>query len=250
MPSPVVFVTGAGAGVGRAIACRFAADGYAVAVTGRSHTNIRETAAALEGSGVEALALICDVSSRDDVARAVALTEQRLGPVDVLVNNAGIAESAPFVSMDDEMWDRTLAVNLTGTYNCMRAIAPGMFARRQGRIINIASTAARVGFPYTAAYVASKHGMLGLTRAVAAEAQDRGVTVNAICPGWIDTDMTERAVQRIAERTSRSAGEARHMLEQMNPQQRLITADEVAAVAAYLASPAAASVNGQDIDVP
>jgi NAD(P)-dependent dehydrogenase (short-subunit alcohol dehydrogenase family) len=250
MPSPVVFVTGAGRGVGRAIACRFAADGYAVAITGRSHTNIRETAAALEGSGVEALALICDVSSRDDVARAVALTEQRLGSIDVLVNNAGIAESAPFVSMDDEMWDRTLAVNLTGTYNCMRAIAPGMFARHQGRIINIASTAARVGFPYTAAYVASKHGVLGLTRAVAAEAQNRGVTVNAICPGWIDTEMTERAVQRIVERTGRSAGEARKMLEQTNPQQRLITSDEVAAVAAYLASPQAASVNGEDVDVP
>ena len=250
MPSPVVFVTGAGRGVGRAIACRFAADGYAVAITGRSHTSIRETAAALEGSGVEALALVCDVSSRADVARAVALTEQRLAPIDVLVNNAGIAESAPFASMDDEMWDRTLAVNLTGTYNCMRAIAPGMFARGYGRIVNIASTAARVGFPYTAAYVASKHGMLGLTRAVAAEAQNRGVTVNAICPGWIDTGMTERAAQRIAERTGRSAVDARHMLERMNPQQRLITPDEVAAVAAYLASPEAASINGQDVDVP
>jgi NAD(P)-dependent dehydrogenase (short-subunit alcohol dehydrogenase family) len=250
MPSPVVFVTGAGRGVGRAIACRFAADGYAVAITGRSHTHVRETAADLEGTGVEALALICDVTARDDVARAVALTEQRLGPIDVLVNNAGIAESAPFVATDDDMWDRTLAVNLTGTYNCMRAIAPGMFERRHGRIINIASTAARVGFPYTAAYVASKHGVLGLTRAVALEAENRGVTVNAICPGWIDTEMTDRAVRRIAERTGRPDAEARQMLERMNPQQRLITPDEVAAVAAYLASPAAASVNGQDVDIP
>jgi NAD(P)-dependent dehydrogenase (short-subunit alcohol dehydrogenase family) len=250
MPSPVVFVTGAGRGVGRAIACRFAAEGYAVAITGRSHIHIRETAAEVEGIGVEALALICDVASRDDVTRAVALTEQRLGPIDVLVNNAGIAESAPFVSMDDELWDRTLAVNLTGTYNCMRAIAPGMFERRHGRIINIASTAARVGFPYTSAYVASKHGVLGLTRAVASEAQHRGVTVNAICPGWIDTAMTGRAVQRIVERTGRTAAEARQALEQMNPQQRLITPDEVAAVAAYLASPAGGAVNGQDVDVP
>ena len=250
MPSSVVFVTGAGRGVGRAIACRFAADGYAVAITGRSHTHVRETAADLEGTGVEALALICDVTARDDVARAVALTEQRLGPIDVLVNNAGIAESAPFVAMDDEMWDRTLAVNLTGTYNCMRAIAPGMFERRHGRIINIASMAARVGFPYTAAYVASKHGVLGLTRAVALEAENRGVTVNAICPGWIDTEMTDRAVRRIAERTGRPDAEARQMLERMNPQQRLITPDEVAAVAAYLASPDAAGVNGQDVDIP
>jgi NAD(P)-dependent dehydrogenase (short-subunit alcohol dehydrogenase family) len=250
MPSPVVFVTGAGRGVGRAIACRFAADGYAVAITGRSHTHVRKAAADLEGTGVEALALICDVTARDDVARAVALTEQRLGPIDVLVNNAGIAESAPFVATDDDIWDRTLAVNLTGTYNCMRAIAPGMFERRHGRIINIASMAARVGFPYTAAYVASKHGVLGLTRAVALEAENRGVTVNAICPGWVDTEMTDRAVRRIAERTGRPDAEARQMLERMNPQQRLITPDEVAAVAAYLASPAAASVNGQDVDIP
>jgi NAD(P)-dependent dehydrogenase (short-subunit alcohol dehydrogenase family) len=132
----------------------------------------------------------------------------------------------------------------------MRAIAPGMFSRGYGRIINIASTAARVGFPYTAAYVAAKHGVLGLTRAVALEAAARGVTVNAVCPGWIDTGMTDRAVERIVERTGRPSGEARQMLERMNPQQRLITPDEVAAVAAYLASPAAAGINGQDVDVP
>ena len=250
MPSPVAFVTGAGRGVGRAVARRFAADGFAVAVTGRSHAGLRETAAEIEGHRVEVLALVCDVASRDDVGRAVSLTEQRLGPIDVLVNSAGIAESAPFTSMDDDLWDRTLAVNLTGTYNCMRAVAPGMFERRHGRIINIASTAARVGFAYTAAYVASKHGVLGLTRSVAIEAQNRGVTVNAICPGWLDTDMTRRAVERIVERTGRSSDETREMLARMNPQQRLIAPDEVAAVAAYLASAAAAAVNGQDVDIP
>jgi NAD(P)-dependent dehydrogenase (short-subunit alcohol dehydrogenase family) len=250
MPSPVLFVTGAGGGVGRAIAARFAADGYAVAVTGRSHPSVRETVGALEGSGAEALALVCDVSSREDVARTVALTEQRLGPIDVLVNNAGIAESAAFVSMPDEMWDRTIAVNLTGAYNCMRAVVPGMFERRHGRVINVASTAARVGFPYTSAYVASKHGLLGLTRAVAIEAQSRGVTVNAICPGWIDTGMTARAVARIVDRTGRSADEATRTLAEMNPRQRLITPAEVAAVVAYLASPEAAAINGQDVDIP
>jgi len=250
MPSPVVFVTGAGRGVGRAVALRFASDGYAVAVTGRSHPHLRQTADAVGSSGREALALACDVTSRDEVARAVALAEQRLGPIDVLVNNAGVAGSTSFVSMEDALWDSTLAVNLTGTYNCMRAIAPGMFTRGYGRIINIASTAARVGFPYTAAYVAAKHGVLGLTRAVALEAAARGVTVNAVCPGWIDTGMTDRAVERIVERTGRPSGEARQMLERMNRQQRLITPDEVAAVAAYLASPAAAGINGQDVDVP
>jgi NAD(P)-dependent dehydrogenase (short-subunit alcohol dehydrogenase family) len=189
------------------------------------------------------------VASREDVHRAVALTEQRLGPIDVLVNSAGIAESAPFASMDEELWDRTIATNLTGTYNCMRAIVPGMFDRGYGRVINIASTAARVAFPYTAAYVASKHGVLGLTRAVALEAQQRGVTVNAICPGWIDTDMTTASIARIVEKTGRTAAEARRTLEQMNPQGRLIDPDEVAALAAYLATPEAAGVNGRDLDI-
>lgn len=250
MPSPVLFVTGAGRGVGRAIALRFARDGYAVAVTGRSHPHVRETADAILASGGEALAVACDVASRDDVCRAVALTEQRLGPIDVLVNNAGIASSAPFVKMDDEMWDATLAVNLTGTYNCMRAIVPGMFDRHYGRIINIASTAARLGYAYTAAYVASKHGVLGLTRAVALEAKDHGVTVNAICPGWIESGMTDETIARIVEKTGRTADEAREMLARMNPQGRLIAPDEVAVVAAFLASPEAAGITGQDMDVP
>jgi NAD(P)-dependent dehydrogenase (short-subunit alcohol dehydrogenase family) len=249
MPSPVVVVTGAGRGVGRAIARRFAREGYAVALLGRSHAHLAQTADEIHSSGADALALTGDVAARDDVSRAVALIEQRLGPIDVLVNNAGIAESAPFVSTPDELWDRTLAVNLTGTYNCMRAIVPGMFARRHGRVINIASTAAKTAFAYTAAYVASKHGVLGLTRAVALEAAGRGVTVNAICPGWIDTDMTGRSIARIVEKTGRTADEARHALEQMNPQQRLIDPDEVASVAVYLASPAAADVNGKDIDI-
>ena len=250
MPSPVLFVTGAGRGVGRAIALRFARDGYAVAVTGRSHPHLHETAEVILASGGEALALTCDVASREDVWRAVALAEQRLGPIDVLVSNAGIASSAPFVKMTDEMWDATLAVNLTGTYNCMRAIAPGMFDRRYGRIINIASTAGRVGYPYTAAYVASKHGVLGLTRAVALEGKDHGVTVNAICPGWLDSEMTAQTIARIVERTGRTPEEARRTLERMNPQGRLIAPDEVAAVAAFLASPEAADINGQDVDVP
>jgi NAD(P)-dependent dehydrogenase (short-subunit alcohol dehydrogenase family) len=194
-------------------------------------------------------AFACDVTDRAAVARVVAQVEQRLGPVDVLVNNAGQSASAPFASMEDELWDRMLAVNLTGTYNWMRAVVPSMFERRQGRVINIASVAAKVGFVYTAAYVASKHGVLGLTRAVAMEAATRGVTVNAICPGWMNTDMTKTSIERIVEKTGRSVEEVRRTIERMSPQQRLIEPEEVAAIAAFLASPEAAGINGQDITI-
>jgi NAD(P)-dependent dehydrogenase (short-subunit alcohol dehydrogenase family) len=243
-----VLVTGAGRGSGRAIAARFARDGFAVALVGRGAAALTDVAGEL-ASATEAFPLACDVTDRDAVRRAVAQVEQRLGPIDVLVNNAGESASAPFASMDDGLWDRMLGINLTGTYNCMRAVVPSMFERRQGRVINIASVAARIGFAYTAAYVASKHGVLGLTRAVAIEAATRGVTVNAICPGWMNTDMTIRSIERIVEKTGRSLEEARRTLERMNPQQRLIEPEEVAAIAAFLASPEAAGINGQDITI-
>ena len=180
---------------------------------------------------------------------AVRRAEEALGPIDVLVNNAGLAESAVFTAMDDELWHRTLAVNLTGPYHTMRAALPGMLERGRGRIINIASTAAKQGYAYTAAYVASKHGLLGLTRAVAAEMSGRGVTVNAICPGWLDTEMTVRSVERIAAKTRRSTAEARAMLAAMNTRGTLIDPLEVAALVARLASTAAADINGQDFDI-
>ena len=249
MTRPVAFVTGAGRGVGRAIALRLARDGYAVALAGRSEPALVETADEIRRSGGAALALRCDVGRRTDVDAAVSRTEEALGPVDALVNNAGVAESAPFSSMSDELWDRTIEVNLTGTYNCMRRIAPGMFERRRGRIINIASTAGKVGYAYTAAYVASKHGVLGLTRAVALEAARFGVTVNAICPGWIDSEMTDASIARIAARTGRTAAEARHTLESMNPSGRLIEPYEVADLCADLISDAGAARNGEAIDL-
>ena len=249
MPRPVVMVTGAGRGSGRAIAERFARDGYAVAATGRSASSLSALADAMSAGGAEVLPLACDVTDREAVTRAVAQIEQRLGPIDVLVNNAGVSASAPFVSMEDELWERMLGVNLTGTYNCMRAVVPAMFKRGRGRVINIASVAAKQGFAYTAAYVASKHGVLGLTRAVALEAASHGVTVNAVCPGWMNTDMTTTSIERIVEKTGRSAGEARKILERMNPQQRLIEPEEVAAIVAFLASAEAAGINGQDLTI-
>jgi NAD(P)-dependent dehydrogenase (short-subunit alcohol dehydrogenase family) len=235
--------------VGRAISLRFARDGYAVVAVGRSLAVLADVMKEIAAAGGASQPLVCDVAVRDDVHHAAREAERLLGPIDVLVNNAGVAESTPFVTMDDELWERTLAVNLTGTYHCMRAIIPGMFERRRGRVINIASAAAKVGFAYTSAYVASKHGVLGLTRAVAIEAEPRGVTVNAICPGWLNTGMTERSIDRIVARTSRPRDEVRSTLAKMNPQGRLIEPVEVANVAAFLASPEGARVNGQAIDV-
>ena len=249
MPRPVVMVTGAARGSGRAIAERFARDGYAVAATSRRAASLSEMAEQMSIAGVEIFPIGCDVTDREAVTRSVSQIEQRLGPIDVLVNNAGESASEPFVSMDDDLWDRMLAVNLTGTYNCMRAVVPAMFKRGRGRVINIASVAGKVGFAYTAAYVASKHGVLGLTRAVAIEAAPRGVTVNAICPGWMNTEMTTRSIERIVEKTGRSAEEARKSLERMNPQQRLIEPQEVAALTAFLASAEAAAINGQDVTI-
>ena len=249
MARPLAFITGAGRGVGRAIALRLAHDGYAIAVVARSQPSIAAVADEIAAAGGTGLALKCDVSNRGDVRQAVKEADQALGPIEVLVNNAGIAESAPFTSMDDELWERTLSVNLSGTYHCMRAVLPGMFERRHGRVINIASSAGKVGFAYTAAYAASKHGVLGLTRSVALEAEPRGVTVNAICPGWINTDMTERAIDRIVERTRRNREDVRRTLEKMNPKGRLIEPGEVADVVAYLASKQGGSINGQAIDV-
>lgn len=249
MVRPVVLVTGAGRGVGRAIARRFARDGYVVAAAGPTAAALGDTCEVIAAAHGHAVPFVCDVTARDAVRSTVDATERELGAIEVLVNNAGISESAPFVAMDDEVWDRTLAVNLTGAYNCMRAVVPRMFDRRRGRVINIASTAGRVGYAYTAAYTASKHGLLGLTRAVALEAAGRGVTVNAICPGWIDTGMTAASIDRIVQKTGRTEEAARQALERMNPGGRLIHPDEVAAVAAYLASPEADAVNGQDLDV-
>jgi NAD(P)-dependent dehydrogenase (short-subunit alcohol dehydrogenase family) len=249
MPRTVAFVTGAGRGVGRAIASRFVDAGYAVALVGRSEASLRRVAEEVRGPGVAAEAIVCDVTDRAAIEAAVLETEHRLGHIDVLVNNAGVAESAPFTAMTDEMWERLLAVNLHGTYHCMRIVLPGMFARGRGRVINIASIAGRKGFAYTAAYCASKHAVVGLTRAVALEAAPKGVTVNAICPGWLDTDMTKGSIERIVRATGRTAADARTALEQMNPQHRLIDPDEVAALAVYLAGPDARGINGAALGI-
>ena len=244
-------ITGGGRGIGRAVALAFAREGARVALLARTESEVARVAEEIQQAhGVAATFRACDVADAGDVARAFAAVGETFGGgVDILVNNAGIAESAPFVKTDDELWQRHLAVNLSGTFYCTRAALPAMLARGWGRVINVASIAGKTGAPYVAAYAASKHGVLGLTRSVALEVATKGVTVNAICPGYVDTDMTTRALERIEATTGRSAADALAAIKRMSPQQRLVTPEEVAAVALLLASDEGRGINGQAINV-
>jgi NAD(P)-dependent dehydrogenase (short-subunit alcohol dehydrogenase family) len=237
----VALITGGGRGIGRAIALLFARHGARIVVAARTREQVESVAREI---GPDSLAVVCDVSSPESVSEMFA----DIRP-DILVNNAGVAESAPFVQTSDELWHRHLAINLTGTFYCTRAALPTMLERGWGRIINIASIAAKAGAPYIAAYAASKHGVLGLTRSVALEVAQSGVTVNAICPGYVDTEMVDRGVERITARTGRSAEEALDTLKRMSPQNRLVTAEEVASLALLLASEDGRGITGQGINI-
>jgi NAD(P)-dependent dehydrogenase (short-subunit alcohol dehydrogenase family) len=245
----VALVTGGGRGIGRAIALSLAHAGADVAVSGRHADVLDETAGAIRSIGRRAATIICDVTERRQVEDMIARVKQDLGDPLILVNNAGIAGSAKLSETTDDMWEAMLRVNATGAFYCMRAVIPMMLEANWGRVVNVASIAARAGAPYIAAYSASKHALLGLTRAVAEEAAARGITVNAVCPGYVDTEMTDRSAAFITLRTGRSEPEARKILEGFSPQKRLMTAEEVAALAAYLCTDAARGINGQAIVV-
>jgi NAD(P)-dependent dehydrogenase (short-subunit alcohol dehydrogenase family) len=224
-----------------------AAAGLDVAVVARSASEIEETADHVRQLGRRAEALVCDVTRRGDIEETLKKVMASLGVPSVLVNNAGIAAGAKLGETTDELWDRTMAVNVTGAFYWTRAVMPLMLKSGWGRVINIASIAARAAAPYMVAYAASKHALLGLTRAVASEVAAKGVTVNAICPGYVDTPMTEGSIENIHTRTGRSPEEARKILEGFSPQRRLMTATEVASVAAFLCTDEARGINGQGI---
>jgi NAD(P)-dependent dehydrogenase (short-subunit alcohol dehydrogenase family) len=247
----LAFITGGGRGIGRAIAVAFARQGASVAVVARTLKQVRAVAKDIRKEfAVEALPLKCDVRNRGRVNDAFDnfRTHFGRGP-DIVVNNAGVARSELFIKTDEPFWEEHLNTNLGGTFRCTHAALPGMIKRRWGRVINIASIAGKTGAPYISAYAASKHGVLGLTRSLALEVARLGITVNAICPGYVDTEMTERGIENIVARTGVSAGEARTALEDMSPQNRMITAEEVAALAVLLASEEGRGINGQAINV-
>ena len=247
----IALITGGGRGIGRAIAMAFAREGAKVVVAARTAEQIKQVAEEIElECGVEAHAIPCDVADAGAVSLLFDEADALFGKrPDILVNNAGVAESAPLLKTTDELWRKHLDINLSGTFYCTRAALPSMIERGWGRIINIASIAGKTGAPYISAYSASKHGVLGLTRSVAMETAARGITVNAICPGYVETFMTERAIENIKTKTGRSEEEARAGLERMSPQNRLVTPEEVAALALLLASEEGRSITGQAINI-
>ena len=237
-------VTGGGRGIGRAIAASLAALGLKVSVVGRDEKTLEAVVAAGDAQN----AIVADVTDRDAVRDAIARAE-RDSEVDILVNNAGGVETGPFLRLDDDVFERQLALNLLSTVRVTRAVLPGMVERGFGRVINIASTAGLKAYPYASAYVAAKHAVLGFTRALALEMAKSGVTVNAICPGYTDTDLVRSSVERIGAKSGASAKDVLAKLTAANPQGRLVHPQEVACVAAWLVSERAASVTGQAIAV-
>jgi NAD(P)-dependent dehydrogenase (short-subunit alcohol dehydrogenase family) len=244
-PEPrTALVTGAGRGIGQAVAARLAADGYRVALTARSEDQLAETARLCGGETLVMPADMLDPAAPDAV---VSRVEEAWGPVDVLVANAGAGESAPIARLTDEMWQRQIDLNLTAPFRCVRRVVPGMVDRKWGRVVVLASIASKRGEPYIAAYTAAKHGVLGMVRSVAAELARTGVTVNAVCPAYVDTPMTDGTVESIVATTGRTAEEARQALERKQPIGRLITVDEVADTVLFCV--ANGGVTGQGVNV-
>ena len=239
-------ITGAGTGIGAAIATQLHGEGHKVSLIGR---RLEPLAALADTLGSACVAITGDVTDRESVEQAFALATDSFGPVEILINCAGVAPTAPFHRMEFADWQKTLDVNLNGVFHCTQVALGDMKSASWGRIVTIASTASLRGFAYVSGYCASKHAALGLTRALALETAQLGITVNAVCPSYVDTDIVREAIQEIMTKTGRSEAEALQHFTQSSPQGRLVEASEVAASVSWLCSGSAASVTGQAIAI-
>lgn len=238
-------VTGGSRGIGAAIAAEFVARGARVTIMGRSADTLEERARELRGErGVTVSVEECDVSDGKSVAKAFSRSVSTLGPIQILVNNAGTAKSRLFTQTTRELWDEMIGVNLTGTFLCTSEVVPGMMEAKAGRIVNVASTAGLRGYKTMAAYCASKHGIIGMTRALAQETAKHGITVNAVCPSYTDTDLTSHAVRNIVTMLGKTESEAMSMLTGVITRGTLITVNEVASAVSWLCSPDASGITG------
>lgn len=240
-------VTGGGRGIGAAVARALAEAGASVVVASRTEGDIEQLASQLRAEGHQAWSVVCDVTDPQSIHGLASSATDRLGRVDILVNAAGIASSAPLHKLTLEDWNRVIAVNATGTFLCTQAFISGMVERKWGRVVNVASVAGLSGSRYIAAYSASKHAVIGFTRCAAAEVAQHGVTVNAVCPGFVDTDMTAESLDRIVESTGISRDEALAAILDTTPQRRLFEPEEVAHAVLSLCDEKAKGINGQAI---
>jgi len=242
-------VTGAGRGIGAAIAGALGSGGARLTLLGREAGELDERASALRAAGIEARVAVADVRDEAAVGETFARAAEAFGAIDVLINNAGVARTRPLLKMERDFWDAILDVNLTGTYLCSRAAARGMLAGGWGRIVNVASTAGLVGAKYASAYCASKHGVIGLTRALAVEFAGSGITVNAVCPGFVETSLLTNALAEITAITGRGDEAARAAMLGQSLQSRVITPGEVADAVVWLCGDGAAAVTGQTVPI-
>ena len=243
----VALVTGGGRGIGAAIARGLAKEGATVAVSARTDSQVNDVVDGIVAAGGRAQAFIADLSKPEEARALVGRVEAALGPIEFLINNAGVASSAPVARIPLEEWNRIFAINVTATFLCTQAALPGMMERKSGRVVNIASVAARFGARYIAAYAASKHAVLGFTRCVAAEAAESGVTANAVCPAFVDTEMVAESVERIVAKTGMPHDQAFETFQNHSPQKRLLTPAEVAHAVVVLCAHESRGINGQAI---
>jgi len=245
------FITGGGRGIGLACARALLAQGASVTIAGRDAATLEQAAAALRANIAASRVGVCvlDVNDEAAVQAAFAAAAQQLGPITILLNNAGQAQPAPFAKTTSRHWQQMLDVNLTGAFHCTQAALQQMLEQGWGRIVNIASTAGLKGYKYVSAYVAAKHGLVGLTKALALELATKNITVNAICPGYTETDIVQDAIANIMQKTGRSEEQARAELAAGNPQQKLVQVEEVANAVAWLCQPESSAMTGQSIAV-